>query len=394
MDGTPMRVCMFTECYLPTVNGVVVSVNTFVQQLQRLGVEVHIVAPRCRNYRDHGDGVCRLPSVTTPLRPDYPLMIPWWPLVASRLCARGPDLVHVHSPFIAGGLGRRVARKLGRPLVFTFHTIYEEYVHYTPLPRWFAAFLARRISRGFAQRCDAVVTPSEGIRQMLRRDGVTSRIEVIPTGLDPDMVAPERLTPIRDRWHIAPGAPLLAYIGRVAKEKSVDLMLEAFVLVRAHIPECVLLVVGEGNWDAPARALAAALGVSDSVRFAGCLARQEALRCAADADLVLFPSITDTQGLVVMEAMAAGTPCIAARSGAVAGLVRDGVNGAVVEHDPAAMAAAAIALLRDRERLSRMGAAAREAAQGLSAEAMGRRLLELYQSLLDQPAAGKPASKR
>jgi len=378
-----MRVCMFTECYLPTVNGVVVSVNTFAQQLQRLGVEVHIVAPRCRGYRDHGDGICRLPSITPPQRRDYPLMIPWWPLVASRLCARDPDLVHVHSPFIAGGLGRRVARRLGRPLVFTFHTLYEEYVHYTPLPRSLAAFLARRISRGFAQRCDAVVAPSEGIRQMLRRDGVTSRIEVIPTGLDLDMMAPERLIPIRDRWQIAPEAPLLAYVGRVAKEKSVDLMLEAFALVRAQIPGCVLLVVGEGNWDAPARALAAELGVSDSVRFAGCLPRQEAVRCAADAALLLFPSITDTQGLVVVEAMAAGTPCIAARSGAVAGLVQDGVNGAVVEHDPAAMAAAAIALLRDRERRSRMGAAAREAAQGFSAEAMARRLLALYQSLLD-----------
>lgn len=387
-----MRVCMFTECYLPTVNGVVVSVNTFARELQRLGVEIHIVAPRCRNYRDHGDGICRLPSVTLRRQRGYPLIIPWWHLVASRLCRRDPDIVHVHSPFIAGGLGRRVARKLHRPLVFTFHTLYEEYVHYLPLPRKLAAFLARRISRGFAQSCDAVVAPSAGIREMLRRDGVTSRIEVIPTGLDLDLVAPERLAAIRSRWGIAPDAPLLAYVGRVAREKSIDLMLAAFAAVVAQMPECMLLVVGAGDWDDRARAMVSDLGVGDRVRFAGCLPRQEALRCVADADLLLFPSLTDTQGLVVIEAMAAGTPCVAARSAAVAGLIEEGANGVLVEHDAADMAAAAVSLLRDRPRLARLGAAARETARRFSAEAMARRLLRLYESLLGEPQAGKQAS--
>jgi len=377
-----MRVCMFTECYLPTVNGVVVSVHTFATQLERLGVDVRIVAPQCRGYRDHGEGVCRLPSLTYPGRRDYPLILPSWLLAASRICRQDPDIIHVHSPFIAGGLGRRAARKLHRPLVFTFHTLYEEYVHYIPLPRPIAAFLAKRVSRGFAQRCDAVVAPSEGLRQILRRDGVTSRIEVIPTGIDLDMMAPERLAPMRDRWQIPAHAPLLAYVGRVAKEKSVDLMLQAFARVRAEIPDCALLIVGEGHWDGEARAMAEQLGIAGLVRFAGCLPREEAVRCAADADALLFPSITDTQGLVVIEAMAAGTPCIAAKSAAVEGLVRDGENGLVVDHDAAAMANAAVALLRDRARLADLGAAARRAAQGYSSEAMARKLLALYESLI------------
>lgn len=377
-----MRVCMFTECYLPTINGVVVSVNTFARQLGRLGVQVHVVAPRYAGYRDPGDGVSRLPSLTMPWRRDYPLMIPWWPRVASRMCARAPDIVHVHSPFIAGGLGRRVARRLGRPLVFTFHTLYEEYVHYLPLPRALARVLAKRISRGFAQGCDAVVAPSEGIRQMLRSDGVTARIEVIPTGLDLELAAPERLLPIRDRWRIDARAPLLAYVGRVAKEKSIDLMLEAFALVAEQVPQSALLVVGGGDWEQPARALAAQLGLGEAVRFAGALPRQEAIRCAAEADALLFPSITDTQGLVVLEAMAAGTPCIAARSKAVAGLVEDGANGIIVEHAAGEIARAAVSLLRDRERRLRLSAAARRTAEAFSAEAMARRLAVLYESLL------------
>ena len=382
-----MRVCMFTECYLPTINGVVVSVSTFAEQLQRLGVDVHIVAPRCAGYVDTDDGVCRLSSVTPPWRRDYPLSVPLWPRLVSRLCEREPDLVHVHSPFIAGNLGRRVARRRGVPLVFTFHTVYEEYVHYVPLPRLLARYLAKRMSRGFAQECDAVVAPSEGIRDMLWRDGVTSRIEVIPTGLDLALAQPERVLPIRDRWQIDAQAPLLAYIGRVAREKSIDLMLQAFALVLKQAPECVLLVVGEGAWEDQARALASQLGLGTAARFAGCLPRPEAMRCAAEADALLFPSITDTQGLVVLEAMAVGTPCIAARSGAVLGLIEDGENGVIVEHDAAAMAQAAVSLLRDRERLARLSAAARETAQAFSAEAMARRLLELYESLLAPPDA-------
>jgi 1,2-diacylglycerol 3-alpha-glucosyltransferase len=381
-----MRVCMFTECYLPTVNGVVVSVSTFATQLQRLGVDVHIVAPRYPRYTDQQRGIFRLPSITPPQRRDYPLMIPPCRPAVSRLCGGVPDLVHVHSPFIAGRLGRRVARKVACPLVFTFHTLYEKYVHYIPLPRPIAACLAKRISRAFAQSCSAVVAPSEGIRQMLQGDGVTTRIEVIPTGLDLSMMAPERLLPIRDRWDIPPAAPLLAYVGRVAREKSVDLLLQAFARVMAQIHECILLVVGEGNWDSQARALAEELAIAGSVRFAGSLPRDEAVRCAADADALLFPSITDTQGLVVLEAMASGTPCVAARSGAVAGLIEDGVNGVIAAHDAAAFAEAVVSLLRDPQRRTRMGEAARRTAQGYSAQAMAKRLLSLYRSLAAEPS--------
>lgn len=384
-----MRVAVFTECYHPIINGVVVSVATFVTELRRLGAEVWVVAPRFPGYHETDPQVVRVASITFPVEPKYPLAVPLpgWGMALDR---RRPQLVHTQSPFLMGRAGLGAARRWGVPVVFTFHTMYEEYVHYLrPLPQGPLRRYARELSRGYANRVDRVIAPSQGLREILLGDGVTTPIEVLPTGIDLSLADREKLGPIRFEFEIPADAPLLLYAGRVAQEKNIGLMLEAFAQVRRSHPQARLLVAGGGPGLEAARRAAAHLGIDDAVRLAGYLDRRDVFRCAAEADVFLFPSVTDTQGIVIVEAMALGVPCVATESAAVGGLVVSGRNGLVTGNSAPEFARGVLRLLADPELRRRMGAAARETASGYAAGPLAERLLAIYGETID--AAGRAA---
>jgi glycosyltransferase involved in cell wall biosynthesis len=242
-----------------------------------------------------------------------------------------------------------------------------------------------KLTRDYANRCDCVVVPSAGIKQVLVTYGVTARIEVIPTGVDLAWAGGGEPAPIRQRWGIPREAPLIVYAGRVALEKNIDLLVEGFArLARGSFPGAHLLLVGGGPWDRATLERARRLGVADRVHLAGYLPREEVFRCYAEADLLAFPSLTDTQGLVVLEAMAMGTPPVAVRSSAVEGLISPGEDGVLVEAKPEALARAMGELLADPGRRRELGARAREKARAFSAESCARRLAEVYRELVEQ----------
>jgi len=384
-----MRIALFTECCDPIVNGVVVSVTTFARELRRLGEEVWIVAPRFPGYVDTDPRIVRVASVCFPKEPKYPLAVP----ALARLNALDrcpPDVVHTQSPWLMGRVGLRAGRRWGVPVLFTFHTIYEEYVHYLrPLPVGWLRRRAKSMSRAYANQVDRVIAPSQGLRDILLGDGVTTPIEVLPTGIDLSLANRERLAPIRGELGIPEEAPLLLYVGRIAPEKNVRMMLEAFAQVRRRDPRVVLLVAGGGPALEASKQAARDLGIAEAVRFAGYLARGDVFRCAAEADVFLFPSVTDTQGIVIVEAMALGVPCLATESAAVRGLVIPGRNGLLTQNDPTAFAQAALHLLADPDLRARMGQEAVHAASGYAAGPLAERLLGIYQKTIE--AAQRPA---
>lgn len=375
-----MTIAIFTECYRPIVNGVVVSVTTFARELIRLGFDITIYAPAYPGYRDEEPNVFRVWSLALPTNPRYPLALPFPPRLRRQLNARPPALVHTQSPLMMGRLGARVARRRGTPLVFTYHTLIEAYAHYVPLPRGLVRREAVRLSRRYANQADCVVVPTSGIREVLRGYGVERRIEVIPTGVDLELARQSR-APIRSRWAIPAEAPLLLYAGRIAREKSTEVLLEAFARLSAAHPQAHLLLAGGGPWLEHCRQLAAGLGVGSRVHFAGFLSREEVFRCCADADVLVFTSMTDTQGLVLLEAMAVGTPCVAARSAAAGDVVVDGRTGLLAAPDAASLAEAVSRLLRDDGLRRSMGEQARIQAERFSAPACAARLAALYREL-------------
>jgi glycosyltransferase involved in cell wall biosynthesis len=377
-----MRIALFTECYHPIVNGVVVSVSTFARELTKQGHEVHIYAPSFPGHHDSEEHVHRLPSVSLPTSPRYPLAIPFGSLLYSRqLTAYQPDVVHAQHPFATGREARRWARRLGRPLLLTYHTLIRAYAHYIPLPGPLVRALAIWVSREFSNSTDAVVVPTRSVGDLLRSYGVHRPIEVIPTGIDLDLAdGPRRC--VRGDYGIPKGVPVIAYSGRIAREKNLELLLRAFSALPVGLREAHLLLIGGGPWQQQCRQLAESLGVAERVHPTGYVARSRVFDCLASADVFAFASLTDTQGVAVLEAMALSRPPVAVRSGAVADVIRDGVDGVLVEPTADALAAGLASVLESQDFRQALAGHARARAEEFTAGRMAEKLARLYARLV------------
>ncbi len=376
-----MRLAMFSESYLPRISGVVHSLSAFVSALRAEGHRVFVVAPRVPGYQDTDPDVFRYPSIRT-REPDFPLGFPYARGLWRTLGSLNLDLVHAHAPFLMGAAAARLARRRGLPLIFTHHTLYDEYVHYAPGPKRLLRPLTRWYTTRYANRCDCVIAPSHALAVRLRAQGVRSRIEVLATGaLDPELFQSLDPSWVRPGFGLPPGPPLLVTASRLAKEKSVDLVLQAFAQVlRGH--DALLLVVGGGPEEEALRQLAEQLNLGNRVVFAGMQPHRRAVECMAAADLFVYGSQTETQGLVIVEAMAVGVPAVAVKSLGVGDAVRDGVTGFLVPPSADVLTEKVIHLLDNLPLRRTMAARSKEAAQEFALPALTRRLVEIYRSLL------------
>jgi 1,2-diacylglycerol 3-alpha-glucosyltransferase len=358
-----VRIGLFTNNYLPFCGGVTISVETLRCGLEGRGHEVWTFAPRFPGVLEDERRVVRCPSIPAATYPEFALAVPWAPRIGRQARELGLDVFHAHHPFLLGPAARRLARRVARPLVFTYHTRYEKYAHYVPLTRPLVEAAALRLSTRFAARADAVIAPSALIRDQLRARGVTAPIAVVPTGVDLGRFRPSEQATARRALGLAGAAPLVLYVGRLDREKSVDRVLLAFDRIAGTLGGAQLWLVGQGKETEPLRRLAAGLGAGDRVHFAGVRAHESLAAWYQAADLFLFASETETQGLVLAEAAACGLPAVAVIAPGCDEVVRDGDTGILTKGDPAALAEAAIGLLLDAERRRAMGARARQVAE-------------------------------
>ena len=372
-----VRVGFFTECYKPIVNGVVASIDALHDGLRARGVEVTTVAPHFPRFVDDVRDVVRIPSLPLPTQTAYRLCLPYLNAVDRRR-VRGIDIVHAHSPFVTGWMGASYARRHRIPLVFTYHTRLDAYAHYAPFDRVTTERAMSELTRRYANWADAVVVPTHAMEIRLRELGVRAPIAVVPSAIDVERFAAGRRSAlVRARLGANDDAPLALVVSRLGMEKNVELALDAL----ARSPGLRLAVVGEGPHRAALEERARRLGVGERVRFAGALARERLPDVYASVDAFVFPSTTDTQGLVLAEALAAGLPVIAADSEAS----RDVLAGAgrLVAPDPDALADAirgALAAGRDQS-------AVHLAFSRFTVEMQTRRILELYREVLAARAA-------
>jgi glycosyltransferase involved in cell wall biosynthesis len=386
-EADALHTLVVSDVYFPRVNGVSTSIRSFRDDLSRLGCATTLVAP---SYSQHAAAepdadVMRVPARAVPFDPEDRVMS-WRKLkrclhaVPRQRC----DLVHIQTPFLAHYAGIQAARRRGVPVLATCHTYFEDYLHhYMPLlPGFAGAWLARSVMTHQLNAVDAVVSPSEPVRARLLEYGVTKPIHVIPTGMTEDRFTPGDRARFRARWGIEPARPVLLNVGRVAHEKNLGFLLRMLPRLLRQSPDALLLLAGEG----PARAVlmreARSLGIGDSVRFVGNLDREQGLNdCYAAADVFVFASRTETQGLVLLEAMAQGRPVVSTACLGTRSVLTSGSGACVVEEVEDDFATAVASVLRDKDLARRMSQQGLGWARQWSSLSLARRMADLYGEL-------------
>lgn len=378
-----MRVLMVSDVYFPRVNGVSTSMETFRRVLMAQGIEVQLVVPR---YGDEPDepGIHRVAGRPIPGdREDR--LVSWSAMQAAvQAAARTCDVVHIQTPFAAHYAGLKAARQWGKPVLATYHTLFEAYFeHYLPyLPKSWLQGAARRFSRQQCNALDVLVVPSSAMQQRLSDYGVSTPMHVLPTGIPLGQFRGGDGAAFRQRLGIAPNRPLALFVGRVAHEKNIGFLIEAVQHARLACPDALLLIAGEGPALHALQAQVARLGLQASVRFVGYLDRRTDLpACYAAANAFVFASRTETQGLVLLEAMAAGLPVLAQAEMGTVDILAPGRGAWVLPNDPVAFGAQLGAFLNDPGLWPGMAQEAKAYAASWSDAAMGVRLAGLYEQL-------------
>ncbi|MEI2781611.1 MAG: glycosyltransferase [Candidatus Competibacter sp.] len=381
-----MKILMLSDVYFPRVNGVSTSIQTFRHQLQELGHEVWLVVPEYGEPRADERGIERVASRRVLFDPEDRMMRPR--SLAQRLAmlrSRQFDLVHVQTPFVAHYAGLRWARRLGVPCAETYHTFFEEYLfHYLPiLPKNAWRAVARQISRRQCNQLDGLVVPSRAMHEILVQYGVRTKMRVIPTGMPVDAFQQGDGAAFRARHGIGRDRPTLVFVGRVAFEKNIEFLLRVtHELKRTTHPDIALIVAGEGPARNRLRRLGTTLGLEANVRFVGYLARGAELSgCYRAGDAFVFASRTETQGLVLLEAMSLGVPVVSTAVMGTRDILAAERGALVAEEDVMHFAAQVRRLLDDAELRRRLGEEGRVYAAQWTARGFAEALLAFYRDV-------------
>lgn len=381
-----MKILMISDVYFPRVNGVSTSIQTFRGELGARGHRVDLVAPAYPGVPGDEPGVHRVRSRGVPLDPEDRLMARSQARATLQALERERfDIVHIQTPFLAHYLGIAFARRQRVPVVETYHTFFEEYLyHYVPfVPRAAMRALARAVSRRQAAQVDRLLVPSTAMRDKLAGYGIATPMQILPTGIPVDRLSGGDGRRFRAQHDLTPDDRVMLFVGRVAHEKNIAFLLHAFRQAAEHSAGLRLVIAGEGPALPGLRELAQRLGIAERTRFVGYLDRDGALQdCYRAADAFVFASRTETQGLVLLEALALGVPVVAL---SVMGTrdVLEAQPGALIAADSVPeFAQAMLKIATDDALRGRMAARAAEGVEAWRAGPLADRLIAAYDEVL------------
>lgn len=387
-----MRIGIFTDSYLPYTSGVVRSIQTFTEELTKLGHEVYIFAPSYKNCSSE-NRVFRFTSIPSPTNRDFSLALPFSLKLKPTIKQLRLDLIHVHSPFLLGRLGARYARKIDVPLVFTYHTMYEQYVHYVPfaqsvskdiaqIAQTVSKDLAQKVSRDFCNQCDLVIVPTGIVADYLQEIGVKTPLNVVPTGIKTADYKKGDREWLQKKYKISPDDRVLLFVGRLGQEKNIPFLLESFKKTRSRINNAVLVIVGGGPEEEELKNMSVKLELGECVIFTGTMSPHDVINCYAGSSLFVFSSVSETQGIVIAEAKATGLPVVAVRAYGASEMVEDGLDGFLTDPVPEQFADKVTELLQNDQLRMEMGKNAEINADRLDTSNCTSMLLNSYHSLL------------
>lgn len=379
-----MKIALFTNTYLPHVGGVARSVKTLEDACRARGHEVRVVAPEFENS-EPSPHVLRVPAIQNFNGSDFSVRLPVLNMVRDFMEDFRPDIIHSHHPFLLGDSALREGWKMGIPIVFTHHTLYERYTHYVPLDSPALKRFAVQLATEYCNLCDLVIAPSESIQHLLVERGVTTPVAAIPTGIDTAFFAAGNGARFREESGIPPDARVIGHTGRLAREKNLLFLAKAVAPCLAADPRAVFLVVGDGDARAEMLEYLRPHALEHQLHFAGCKSGPDLADAYAAMDCFIFASQTETQGLVLAEAMASGKPVVALDGPGVREIVRDGGNGLLLDGRATAgdFTAALLRLLSDPELFDLCALNARDTVTEYSLDRCVSRVLDSYAGLIN-----------
>ena len=379
-----MHILMISDVYFPRINGVSTSIQTFREELIAAGHQVTLVVPEYPTKYTREDGIIRIPSRGVLFDPEDRMMV-YKKIIKQipELKKLAIDLVHIHTPFVAHYAGVQIARSLNVRCVVTYHTYFEEYLyHYIPiLPKRFLKFLARNFSASQCKQMDGIIVPSTAMQKTLEEYGVSAPKHIIPTGIHPQKFRQGNAAQFLERHSIPSNRPTLLNVSRIAFEKNIDVLLHALQQIKIEIPDVILVLAGEGPAKKALQKLADKLGLAEHVYFVGYLDRDSTLiDCYRCADIFVFSSCTETQGLVLLEAMAAGTPVVSVAEMGTRDIVMGCQAAMVAENCSQHFAEQITSLLQNPKHLKYMRAHTYQSANQWSAKTLAEKMVSFYQN--------------
>ena len=390
-----MKIAIFSDCYFPCVNGVSTSIKDLTQSLLDSGHEVLLVVPEYPNEQPESDGLfssgvrmLRVPSKPYSNYPGHRQACPGMFFKWDVLREFSPDIIHIQTPFQMGKLALKWGKKLRVPCVFTYHTLFESYLHYLhwPLPKFATLMIVRAMTKRFCHKCKAVIAPSQYVADYLYNTVHVKRpIHVIPSGVPTALFSGGNMCEAA-KYVSKVGATHLLYVGRLAKEKNLDFIWQAFAVMRPRYPALRLIVVGDGPYRQYLENLTKLMRLEDSIVFVGQQPRERLKHFFALSRCLLFASETETQGLVLAEAQSAGVPVVAVRAGGVEESVREGVSGFLVNpKDVNGFVERVTCIVENGDTFVALSRSARSWASQFAFENTSEQIVNCYNEVLGKP---------
>ena len=383
----PLRVTMFTNNYLPFIGGVPISIERLRRGLEHLGDSTQIVAPRYRDQPSHEDAVVRVPSLLAMgEKREFRLANIFLARIRKQVRAFRPDVIHLHHPFWLGSLGLFMARQLRIPAIYTYHTRLEHYAHFVPLPGMlFRNLISHALIKRFANRCDGVIVPTYSTEEYLRMIGVTTPTFVQPTGIEYERfqaVKPADVEALRKKLRLS-NEKVFISVARLSNEKNIDFIIEAIDRLRqeSDVP-FRFLMIGDGHQRDRLQKKIDSLELGSHFTLVGAVQPEEMALWYNLGDAFLFASKSETQGMVILEAMSAGLPVVAVRSSGIEDVVRDGLNGYKTPENQARWIEKARQLLENDDLRTELSEKARAFAADYSIEQFARDVRGIYATSL------------
>ncbi len=386
---------MVTNTYLPIVGGLELSIESFTAEYRKRGHRVVIVTPEFENSPAKEPGVIRVRAIKNFNGSKYSIKLPTPVFFTKALGGFKPDIIHTHHPFLMGDTALRWAYAHNVPLVFTHHSMYEENIHKMPGVTEALKKFIIKLSIGYANFCDTVIAPSESVAELIQERGVKTRVVVIPTGLHLNQFTGTSKN-FREETQIPEKAFVVGYVGRLAEEKNLPFLMRAVTSFLKKEKSALFLVVGSGPMDEAITSHFNEMKLENQLRLAGEIKGKKLIEAYQAINVFAFSSQSETQGMVLNEAMAAGTPVVAVDAPGVRDIVIDKINGRLIPEEYEEEFSRALSWVFDQPSAERKKLIdnAKETAKKYSVERSATKALEVYESLKAEETAKRKLKKK